>query len=337
MITQTTLTNFGPLTNLAWKGLGRINLVIGGNGAGKTFLLKALYAAMRTLEEYQRGDVKDSAAEILSEKLWWTFQEDQIGKLVSRGAADPLRFQMTFQDRDFRFSFGSDADKSVSAIENHVLPRSSNSIFLPAKEVLSLHSIILKSRDNDRVFGFDDTYYDLARALLQAGTQGRQFNEFLQSRAALKDLLSGKVHFESGKARWNFEQGGNWFPMGVTAEGVKKIAILETLLSNRYLSTDSIVFIDELESALHPSAISKMLDIIWPLAERGLQFFIASHSYFVVKKLFLIAQEKGMSIPVISANADGWATADLKEGMPDNPIISESIRLYEEQVNLALA
>jgi hypothetical protein len=238
--------------------------------------------------------------------------------------------------REGHCGFGSDADKNVTSIENHVLPRSSNSIFLPAKEILSLHSIILKSRGDDKVFGFDDTYYDLARALLQEGTSGRQIEIFQQSRTALKELLSGKVHRESGKARWNFNKGNDWFPMGVTAEGVKKIAILETLLSNRYLSSDSIVFIDELESALHPSAISKMLDIVCLLAQQGLQFFIASHSYFVVKKLFLIAQEKGMSIPVISANTDGWAAADLKDGMPDNPIISESIRLYEEQVNLAL-
>lgn len=39
------------------------------------------------------------------------------------------------------------------------------SIFIPAKEVLSLFSVILKSREIDKSFGFDDTYYDLAKAL----------------------------------------------------------------------------------------------------------------------------------------------------------------------------
>lgn len=335
MITQTTLTNFGPLKNLAWRGLGPINLVIGGNGAGKTFLLKALYAAMRTLEEHQRGDVPFTAAEILGPKLYWTFQEDEIAKLVSRGAEDALRFEMSFSGHDFNFTLERLAEPRLTVV-NNAPPRSSNSIFLPAKEILSLHNIILKSRDNDQVFGFDDTYYDLARALLQQGTSGNQIKEFMQSRSDLKEMIGGKVHYEPGKTWWNFNEGEDWFTMGVTAEGVKKIAILETLLSNRCLDTESIVFIDELESALHPTAISKTLDIISRLAERGLQFFIASHSYFVVKKLFLIAQEKGMSIPVISANAGGWAAADLKDGMPDNPIISESIRLYEEQVNLAL-
>jgi hypothetical protein len=71
------------------------------------------------------------------------------------------------------------------------------------------------------------------------------------------------------------------------------------------------------------------------LAERGIQFFMASHSYFVIKKLFLIAQEKGISIPVIAADDGKWHSADLKDGMPANAIIEESISLYEQEVNLS--
>lgn len=87
---------------------------------------------------------------------------------------------------------------------------------------------------------------------------------------------------------------------------------------------------------MHPTAISKLLDIVAMLAERGIQFFMASHSYFVVKKLFLIAQERSWNIPVISATESDWVCDDLKNGMPDNPIIAESIRLYQQEVELAL-
>ena len=72
------------------------------------------------------------------------------------------------------------------------------------------------------------------------------------------------------------------------------------------------------------------------LAERGIQFFLATHSYFVVKKLFLIALEKNIPIPVISSDGESWKYANLKEGMPDNPIISQSIHLYEQEMELAL-
>jgi predicted ATPase len=93
---------------------------------------------------------------------------------------------------------------------------------------------------------------------------------------------------------------------------------------------------DEPESALHPKALTTLLDIVAMLAERGIQFVMASHSYFVVKKLSLIAQEKGISIPVIAGEENGWRSGDLKDGMPDNAIIAESIRLYEQEVNLSL-
>lgn len=336
MLNHVEMKNYGPLQQIRWDGLGKINLVIGANGCGKTFLLKALYTSIRTVEEYRRGDDQRSVSEILADKLYWTFQVEKIGDLVSKSGDSPLSCEISLDNQRFSYSFGKDTTRNIPVIEYHIPRRESNSIFLPAKEVLSLYAIILKSREQDKVFGFDDTYLDLARALRLLPRGGRNYPEFARARENLKDILGGKVEYDEPSGRWQFKKGNLKFPIGVTAEGVKKIAILETLLANRYLDPDSVIFIDEPESALHPVAISQLLDIIAILAERGLQFFLASHSYFVVKKLFLIAQEKGMSIPVLSAGDDGWHTADLRDGMPDNPIINESIQLYKEEVELAL-
>lgn len=336
MITQLELNNFGPLSKVDWKKLSHVNLVIGGNGSGKTFLLKALYSAMRTLEEYKRGDAPRTASEILAERLHWTFQAEKIGDLVTKGDDGHLSAKFWVDDKEFCYSFGKDTTKQISSLENHVPPRGSNSIFLPAKEILSLHNIILESREKDMRFGFDDTYYDLAKALRISPQQGQNFKAFAKSRQSLEKMFGGKVTYNEVNGKWFFKKGNSTFPMGVTAEGIKKIAILDTLLSNRYLDPQSIIFMDEPESALHPTALTALLDIVATLAERGIQFFMASHSFFVVKKLSLIAQEKNISIPVIAAGTGGWRSADLKDGMPDNDIIAESIRLYEQEVNLSL-
>ena len=336
MLNSIKLENFGPLKKLTWGHLDRINLVIGGNGAGKTFLLKAIYSAIRTLEDYKRGDDKRNENEILAEKLYWTFQPDKIGDLVSKGAESKLSCVVSMDNKNLSYDFRNRTEKQISSLTNSVPPRSSNSVFLPAKEILSLHQIILKSREQDSLFGFDDTYLDLARALRQSPTKGKNFTEFAHSRDRLNEVLEGRVEYDEASGKWQFKKGNQRFPIGVTAEGIKKIATLDTLLGNRYLDTKSIVLIDEPESALHPVAISALLDIIAVLAERGMQFFLASHSYFVVKKLCLISQEKNISIPVISAQDEQWVSDDLKNGMPDNPIIDESIRLYKEEVGLAL-
>ena len=337
MLTEVELRNFGPLNHVNWSKLGRINLILGANGTGKTVLLKALYSAVKTLEEFKRGQDRRTASEILADRLYWTFQPSKIGDLVTKGSSEPLSFATRLDGADFRFSFGKDTTKKILDLDNHVKPRQSHSVFLPAKEVLSLHHIILKSREQDQDFGFDDTYVDLARALRQPRTQGNNYKEFADSRRRLEEIIGGRVELDESSSTWQFKKGHQKFPIGVTAEGIKKIAILDTLLGNRYLDPGSVVFIDEPESALHPVAISKLLDIVVILAQRGIQFFLASHSYFVVKKLALIALEKEMSIPVLAADGEDWKTDDLVDGMPANSIIDESIRLYQEDLELALA
>ncbi|AGW14309.1 ATP-binding protein [Megalodesulfovibrio gigas] len=336
MIQQLHVNNFGPLTEIAWKDLGAINLVLGCNGSGKTFLLKALYAAMRVLEMHRRGNDITPLNKLLFEKLYWTFQVDKLGELVAKNAEAPLAFKILLDDGRFAYSFGRETTRQIGNVHSTVPRREHNAVFLPAKEVLSLHHIILKSREQDAVFGFDDTYLDLARALMSPPTKGKNYKEFATARTDLEQLIGGKVVFDNTANVWRYRKGNAQFNIGVAAEGVKKVAILDTLLGNRYLSRQSVVFIDEPESALHPAAISRFLDIVAALAQGGIQFFLSSHSYFVVKKLFLLAQEKHLSIPVLSLEEEGSAMDDLLEGMPENAIINESIRLYEEEMDLAL-
>ncbi|MEA5470709.1 ATP-binding protein [Spirulina sp. 06S082] len=337
MLNNFELRNFGPIHQLKCESAGNINLIIGGNSTGKTILLKALYSSMKTIEEYKRGNEPRKTSEILADKLYWTFETTKIGDLVRKGADEPLSLQLEFGEQQFSFEFGKDTAKSIQNIENNISPRESNSIFLPPKEVLSLHHIILESREQDKTFGFDNTYLDLARALRQSPKKGKNYRQFADSRRHLQEILDGKIEYDENWGNWQFKKGNQKFSIGVTAEGIKKISILDTLLENRYLDRESLVFIDEPEAALHPSAIAKFLDIIAILAECGIQFFMASHSYFVIKKLFLIAQkEKNLSIMITSVDGDRWTTANLREGLPNNPIVDESIRLYEEEIELAL-
>ncbi len=356
MINSVQLKNFGPLTEIDWQNLGPINLVIGNNGCGKSFLLKAMYSAMRTLEDYRRGDNPESANDILTKKLYWTFETQKIGDLVARSSGAALSFSFKLDQKNLIYGFDKNAVSTIENLQNQIAPRIDNSIFLPAKEILSIHHIILKSRQQDKVFGFDDTYFDLALALQIEEVAFRLISEslreiqnlpstpdytdhsfssaLLEAKKILGDLIGGYVNYDKTTHRWYFKKEHEYFSMGATAEGIKKVAILDRLLSNNYLSEKSIVFIDEPESTLHPAAISIFLDIVGLLAKHGIQFFIASHSYTVVKKLFLLAQQQQFSIPVISKEGNNWLQSDLLHDMPDNPIIDESIRLYKEEVNL---
>ena len=72
------LNNYGPLPLFHTDKISNINLVIGENGTGKTFFLKALYSAVKTAEEYKRGDDIRSFSDVLSEKLRSTFQIEKL-------------------------------------------------------------------------------------------------------------------------------------------------------------------------------------------------------------------------------------------------------------------
>lgn len=84
MINSVSLKNFGHLIDLKWNNLSSINLIIGENASGKTFLLKTIYSAIKTIEDYKKGDDIKSASEILADKLHWIFQDDAIGYLVNK-------------------------------------------------------------------------------------------------------------------------------------------------------------------------------------------------------------------------------------------------------------
>lgn len=334
MITNVRIESFGPINSIQWDDLQKINLVIGRNSSGKTMILKAIYAAMRSVEQYRRGNNPDPFKRILSNKLYWTFQVNELGKLVKKGNSELLFSCTSDQSETMSFQFGESTVKNIVNAECGFLPRDINSIFLPAKEILSLRDLILRSRDDLNVFGFDDPYYDLAKAL-SPPRRGRNYKVFSQAREQLKKAIGGSVVYSENKKVWEFKDKDNKvYDIDVTAEGIKKLGILDALLGNHYLSKGSIVFIDEPECALHPELVSSFMDIILSLTNVGIQVFMATHSYFVIKKMYLLARKNRISIPIISNNGEEWEKYNLSDGMPDNPIIDESVRLYKEEIML---
>lgn len=333
MIKSFAVDNLGPISHLNCTSLGKINLIIGPNQSGKTFLLKALYSALKTVEQYKRGKENRTDKEILSDKLYWTFQASELGNIVKKGESELAFTMKSRKGEEFAFSFGPTTLKMAGVDKNTFAPRSSNSIFIPAKEILSIKDIILESKDNNE-FGFEEPYSDLAKALRRT-QKDKNIKSFSDAREKVNAMVGGRLEYNEEKKEWQFrDKGRRLYEISTTSEGVKKLSILDLLLGNHYLDNHSVIIIDEIEANLHPSLIAVFLETIQMLSESGVQFFIASHSYFVIKRLYIMAHQKDISIPVLSFNKGDCTITDLKEMMPKNPIIDESINLYKDEISL---
>jgi len=331
MIRKFVLENCGPLKKVEWEVSPKINLIIGPNGSGKSLLLKMLYVITRATEGYQRGDDVRSFKQILNDKLRGTFQLKHIGDLVRKGSSNHLRCDCKLDGQQIYFSFTRSAGHGVGEISKLVTPRrDAVSLFLPPKEILSLMPIIETSRLQDRLFGFDDSYLDLAIAVKRPPQKGNNYPDLVRARKQLSKLLHGRLARED--KQWIFKEGQVKHPIQITAEGTKRLALVDRLIENRTLTPNSILFVDEAEATLHPRAVAAFMEILYLLSKAGTQVFLASHSYFVLKHLYVIAKRESVNIQTISfIDTSQYTITDLSKEMPDNPIIDASIALYENE------
>ncbi len=357
MIKEITVKNFMVHSDLHLDDLPNINIIIGKNDTGKTGILKLLYATAKALEVFslkkKNGDV--SFKKELAEKLHDTFmpRKNGLGDLVQKGANEKLEVEIQINiqnpkyDQPINFSFSERTESSITqGIENGVKPLpddSMNVLFIPAKEVLTAFNDIRSMRESYFGRGFDDTYLDLIKALSIETSKGHMSNELSQVNKTLEDLFEGKIEQTGQQDQpFIFKKGKQQFAMQQTAEGIKKIGILTTLINNRQIKKGTILFMDEPETALHPNAVRQLVEMLTRMSKAGVQIFIASHSYFVIKQMALCAKREKIAINCWSLEKEiGHPVTttfhDLIDGiLPNNSIIDESLAMYHDDLKVNL-
>jgi AAA15 family ATPase/GTPase len=143
MFTKIKIDNLGPIKNIDFPNVGKINVIIGENDSGKTMLLKMLYVGIKSWEGYKKADEPRSIKELISDKLYWTFQVKKLSDLVTKPSETKFEANFTIDSQMINFAFSNSAEKSIGEINEITHGRSiGKSIFLPAKEVLSLFKVI---------------------------------------------------------------------------------------------------------------------------------------------------------------------------------------------------
>ncbi len=343
-------------SDMSIKDIPEINVIIGKNDTGKTGLLKLLYATVKALEIYslKSKTVDTSFKKELAEKLHDTFmpRKNGLGDLVQKGSKEKLDVNITITGTNEKYkqpiyyAFGERTEKTITTCIEHVesIPNESiNALFVPAKEVLTAFSDIRNIRENFYGVGFDDTYLDLIKSLNLPTTKGKVATELSQVNNSLEDLFEGKIE-QTGQndQPFIFKKGNQQFAMQQTAEGIKKIGILTTLINNRQLGRGTILFMDEPETALHPDAIRQMVEMLVKMSKAGVQIFIATHSYFVIKQLAICSKRDGLNTGCWNFQRETGKPIlnsfhSLQDGvLPPNSIIDEAARMFDQEINVDL-
>lgn len=354
MIKSIGIKKFMAHSELSLNDIPAINVIIGKNDTGKTGLLKLLYTVIKSLEIYslkkKHGDI--SYKKELADKLADVFmpRKNGLGDLVQKGSDERLDVKININNgkynQDLYFAFGNRTESTITTCmepSNTIPDNSINALFIPAKEVLTAFNDISSIRELQYGKGFDDTYLDLIKALRVDTTKGRVASELSTVNKVLEDLFEGRIEQTGQQDQpFIFKKGNQQFAMQQTAEGIKKIGILTTLITNRQLGKGTVLFMDEPETALHPDAIRKMVEMLVAMSKAGVQIFIASHNYFVVKQMALCAKRDKLHIKCWNLDKEiGQPLTnsfhDLIDGiLPENSIVNESLAMYNDDIKITL-
>ena len=193
-----------------------------------------------------------------------------------------------------QFEFGKTTKSRIQKLyRSYILPNFGEvkAIFLPPKEILSIFDAIVATREDKEILAYDDTYLDLVRDFRQPLTLNKasQLTEVWQ---ALRSATGeSEIVVEKDGSIW-FVQGPEKYNVHQIAEGMRKIGILHRLMHNEMLTSriSCVLFVDEPEINLHPQAQVQLAYFLYQRSSRGIQIYLSTHNYFVLKRLEQLAR-----------------------------------------------
>ncbi len=325
------LTNFTVFDDAEFTFTRGINVFVGENGTGKTHVLKALYA----LQFSRSRDRK------LEEAMQSVFQSKDLGLLIRDAAPQgvvaevggewhKMDWVFVIQHSDKNHNLG---DKGVS--RRIKMPRP---VFIPAIDMMG-HTRRFVSTFDEYEIDFDQTHRDIVSLLLSPEKRRTENNSGGLSET-LMAILGGSIEEENQRFYLLTPKGRQ--PMPLVAEGLRKIATLHQLLRNGWLRPGSVLFWDEPEVNLNPVLMDEVVGALLTLAQSGVQVFLATHSFVILKELDLQSQAVGVEAAVryfaFARTKDGTTihAADDYALLHPNPISAQFDRLYDLELSRAI-
>ena len=284
-ITKVKLESFTAFDGLEVELSPGINALVGANGTGKTHLMKVCYAAC---------DVSKTGM-AFGEKLGKVFLPSggDLGRLAKRKSGSAKSTVEVFRDEaslGISFSNRTKATDSASVWGASGWTASPiESVYIPAKEMLSNAPGFL-SLYAAREVHFDAVYADILQRAYLPPLRNASGNSNKGLLSTLQKAIGGTVQVKGEEFFLHSRQGDLEFAL--LAEGLRKLGLLWLLVRNGSLTRGSVLFWDEPETNLNPSLYGTLMQVLLELQRSGVQIFIATHDYVILKELDLLKEEK---------------------------------------------
>ena len=146
-------------------------------------------------------------------------------------------------------------------------------------------------------------FTDLDDALNDEYSGKVAFPELLE-RLTGKEVMGGKIVLsESGGMLFSKSGQDRPFSLPMTATGVVNLGVLALLIERKILDEGTFLFVDEPESNLHPAWQVAMTEVLYELAQGGVNVVVATHSVDIMKRLEIYAKEEvGSTKKLVAVN-----------------------------------
>jgi len=273
-----------------------LNVVIGENGTGKSHVLKAAYAAIAVSATGSKGGGneplnKAQFQSAMADKLQAVFRPDRLWRLVRRQQGRSkcrLSYEFDVSKLDSAFTFSTVAKTEVKV---EITPSASvekRPVFLPTRELLTIYPGFVSLYETTHL-SFEETWRDTCILLGAPLARGPRESRIKQLLVPLEEAMGGSVELDKSGRFYLHLASGN-MEMHLVAEGLRKLATVARLIATGSLLDKGYLFWDEPESNLNPKVIKTVARTILQIAESGIQVFIATHSLFLLRELYVLQQ-----------------------------------------------
>lgn len=267
-----------------------LNVFIGENGAGKTHLLKLLYAPVAACAGAARGKgippTKALLQREVADKLVGVFRPEALGRLTRRKPGRErcdvgLVFQQEEQNLAFSFSSNSKSEVVIETLPG--IWESSMPVFLPTRELMSLYPNFVAVYEH-HYLEFEETWRDTCIHLGAAVRRGPKDKKTARLLKGLSDAMEGSIELNKN-GRFYLRTSTGRMEMPLVAEGLRKVACLAHLAGTGVFLDRGCLFWDEPEANLNPALLKQIAETLLLLCEDGIQVFLATHSLFLLREL----------------------------------------------------